>query len=155
MQSTRSCLVLGMLLAFASPAIAQQEAKGSCAQAQVAPEQTVRNLLDAGNRSDLEGWLALFHPEARQFRRSEDPHRLADRPSATISDQASRRRVYSELFSRPEKIRAEILGMLSLGELVVSRGVFHTANGAIQTLTVYRVRDGCILDIWDVEQQQD
>ncbi|WP_165357117.1 nuclear transport factor 2 family protein [Sphingosinicella sp. CPCC 101087] len=142
-------------LATVSSAAAPLQGPGECTHPEAAPEQVVRKLLDAGNRSDLETWLCLFHPDARQFRRSEDPHRLADRPSATVTDAASRRRVYEEIFSRPDKTRAEILGMLSLGELVVSRGVFHAPTGPIQTLTIYRVHDGRILDIWDVEQQRD
>jgi hypothetical protein len=112
----------------------------------------VRALIDAGNRSDVEGWLSLFHPDARHFLKSRDDHALADRPSTRVLDSASRRQFYEEIFSRPERIRGEIVDLVSLGELVMSRGIFHRPQGPLHTLTVYRVRDGKILDLWDVEQ---
>lgn len=117
-----------------------------------APEAVVRALIEAGNRSDTEAWLALFHADARQFSKARSDHTLADRPSTKITDSASRRAVYEEVFSRPEKTRGEIVEMISLGELVMARGVFHRPEGALHTLTGYRVREGKILAIWDIEQ---
>lgn len=116
------------------------------------PESVVRALIDAGNRSDVEAWLALFDPGAMQFRKSDSDHRLADRPSTRVTDAATRSAYYREAFASPQKVRAEIVGLISLGEIVMARGIFHSPAGPLHTLTVYRVRDGRIHDIWDVEQ---
>ncbi|MGH6694777.1 nuclear transport factor 2 family protein [Sphingopyxis sp.] len=115
-------------------------------------ESVVRALIDAGNRSDLEAWLSLFHPDAKHFVKSKSDDSLADRPSSRVVDSTSRRAFYQEIFARPQKTRGEIVELVSLGELVMSRGIFHRPEGRSHTLTVYRVRDGKIVDIWDVEQ---
>lgn len=139
-------ILVCLLVAVPSAAAAQQPPGGS------ASESVVRALIDAGNRSDVEAWLSLFHPDARHFRKSVSDHALADTPSTKVVDSASRRAFYQEIFSRPQKTRGEIVELISLGELVMSRGIFHRPEGRLHTLTVYRVRDGKILDLWDVEQ---
>lgn len=115
-------------------------------------EQVVRALIEAGNRSDVETWLSLFHPDAKQFLKSESEYVLADRPSSRIVDAASRRSFYEQIFAQPQKTQGEIREMISLGELVMARGVFHRPGGRTHTLTTYRIRDGKIMAIWDVEQ---
>ena len=139
-------MLLVLLVALPSAAAAQRPLDGT------ASESVVRALIDAGNRSDVETWLSLFHPNARHFLKSRTEHALADRPSATVVDSASRRDYYREAFARPQKTRGELVELVSLGELVMARGIFHRPDGRLHTLTVYRVRDGKILDLWDVEQ---
>jgi hypothetical protein len=116
------------------------------------PVEVLRDLMAAGNRVDLEGWLALFSPDARQFKRATDPDQLANIPSTKAYDQASRRKAYEAAFAATPHGRADIYGTVSVGDLVASRGSFTFPDQVINTLTVYRVRDGLIQDIWDVEQ---
>lgn len=149
----RSLLAAGFALALlATPPAQAQAMPAELAEQGVKSEAVVRALLDAGNRGDVEAWLALFHPDAHQFRRSEDPHKLADRPVTSVTDAASRRAFYVKAFADPVKVKAQIHSLTALGDLVTSRGTFAFPDRILHTLTVYRVQDGQILDIWDVKQ---
>jgi hypothetical protein len=116
------------------------------------PDQVLRDLMAAGNRVDVEGWLALFSPDAKQFKRATDPDQLANLPSTKAYDQASRRKAYEAAFAATPHGRADIFHTISVGDLVAARGSFTFPDQVIHTLTIYRIRDGLIHDIWDVEQ---
>jgi hypothetical protein len=118
-----------------------------------APEQVLHDLMAAANRVDVEAWLALFSPDAKQFKRAVDPDQLANVPSVKAYDQASRRTAYEAVFAATPHGRADILHTISVGDMVVSRGSFTFPDQVMHTFTIYRVRDDLLQDIWDVEQQ--
>lgn len=133
-------------IAKETPETAQHSARGL---------QVTRDLVEVNNRADAEGFLALFHPDARQFRKAEDPHRLADRPSKTVVDHASRQKAYRAMFAQGPLVQVELLDAFAVGDLVVARERVRNAKkpGVLSdTLTILRVRDGLIHDIWDVAQ---
>jgi hypothetical protein len=125
---------------------------GSAPRVGKSPEAVLRELMAAGNRVDVEGWLALFSPDAKQWKRARELDQLANVPSVKAFDQASRRKAYEEAFAATPHGRADILDTLSVGDLVASRGTFTFPDRVIHTLTIYRVQDGLLQDIWDVEQ---
>jgi hypothetical protein len=116
------------------------------------PLDVLRDLMAAGNRVDVEAWLALFDPTAKQFRRATETDSLANIPSKSAYDQASRRKAYEAAFAATPHGRADILATITIGDYVASRGSFTFPDRVINTLTIYRVSGGLIQDIWDVEQ---
>lgn len=117
--------------------------------------KTTQQLLETNNRGDVEGFLALFGPEAKQFRKGDDPHQLANRPSTKVVDQASRRKAYQQMFAQGPPAQIEMVKMFAVGDLAIAHERARVASDPdhfSDNLTILRVRDGLIQDIWDVEQ---
>jgi hypothetical protein len=110
--------------------------------------------IDSNNRGDADAFLALFNPEARNFRSSGDPDRIGDRPSRTLVDAASRERFYRTLFSNGQQAQVTAAAVIALGDLVVSHDLARLPNGtSIDGLSVYRVREGRITHDWYVHSE--
>ena len=58
------------------------------------PKRSFAELAGANNRGDVEAFLALFSPRAKNFRNSGDPHALGGEPSVTMVDAKGRREAY-------------------------------------------------------------
>jgi hypothetical protein len=105
--------------------------------------------VSANNAGDVEHFLAMFDPAVRHYRSSGDPHALGDRPSKYNGDSAGRRQVYLEMFAKGAPAQVQIAGMLTVGDLVLSRDVATLDGGrVVDEISVYRIRAGRISHDW-------
>jgi hypothetical protein len=118
-----------------------------------AAQAVIERFNDAADRNDVETFLSLFAPDARNFHFRNAPDTLGGGPSKSITDAESRERVFRAMFAeRPARIEA--LDGFALGEWVVSHDRATQADGAIsEGLSIYRVQSGRIVDDWYVAQQ--
>lgn len=107
----------------------------------------------AADRNDVDAFLGLFAADARNFHFRGAPDTLGGAPSKSITDAASRERAFRTMFAeRPARI--EVLDGFALGEWVVSHDRATQQDGsASEGLSLYRVRDGKIIDDWYLAQQ--
>jgi hypothetical protein len=114
-------------------------------------EEVIRKLAEANNRGDVEAFLALFSPQAKNFRNSGDPHALGDKPSVTMVDAKSRRDAYVKMFANGAPAQVQTLGTVTLGNLIAAREVATLPDGKVlDEISVYRIEDGLILRDWFV-----
>lgn len=114
----------------------------------------VAKLAAANNRGDVEAFLALFDPRAKNFRNTGDPHALGDKPSARIVDEKSRRAAFLQMFANGAPAQVETLGTLVLNDMVVAREVATLPTGkVIDEISVYRVENGLITRDWFILDQ--
>jgi hypothetical protein len=115
------------------------------------PTEVIRQLIAANNARDADRFLALFSPDAKNFRHSDDPHRLADTPSRTVVDAASRERFFREYFAGTP-VQVESVKLFSVGDLVVEQshvsGFSNAPGKTVNEVSIYRIRDGRIVDSW-------
>jgi len=118
-----------------------------------AAQAVIRRFNEAADRNDVDTFLSLFAADARNFHFRGDPDTLGGGPSKSITDAASRERVFHAMFAeRPARIQA--LDGFALGEWVVSHDRATQQDGsATEGLSIYRVRDGRIIDDWYVAQR--
>ncbi|MEZ0470716.1 nuclear transport factor 2 family protein [Luteimonas salinilitoris] len=115
------------------------------------PAETIRQLIAANNAGDADRFLALFGPDAKHFRYSDDPRKLADMQSGTLVDAASRERFFRDYFAGAPA-RVEAVKLFSVGDLVVEQS--HVAGFAdapgkiVNEISIYRVRNGRIAYRW-------
>jgi hypothetical protein len=112
-------------------------------------EEVIRRFAEANNRGDLETFLALFDPRAKNFRNSGDPHLLGDRPSVTMVDAKGRRTAYSKMFANGAPARVQTLGTVTLGNMIAAREVAQLPDGKVlDEISVYHIENGLILRDW-------
>ena len=120
----------------------------------VQSEGVIRELVAANNAGQVERFLAVFAPSVRLFRSSDDPHAIGDRPSKYNGDAEGRRQVFLQMFAKGAPADVEILDMITVGDLVVSRDVATLPNGRIvDGVSIYRIREGRITHDWYVSEQ--
>ena len=108
----------------------------------------------ANNRGDVEAFLALFSPRAKNFRNTGDPHALGDKPSAKIVDEKSRRDAYLQMFANGAPAQVATLGTVALNDMVVAREVATLPTGkVIDEISVYRIENGLIVRDWFIYDQ--
>ena len=120
-----------------------------------APAQDViRRFNAAADRNDVDAFLALFSPEARNFHFRNAPDVLGGGPSKSIVDAASRERVFRTMFAeRPARIEA--IDGFAVGDFVVSHDRATQKDGAVnEGLSIYRVQGGLIVDDWYVAERK-
>lgn len=119
-----------------------------------AAQQVIQRFNQAADRNDVDSFLALFSPQARNFHFRNAPDTLGGGPSKSITDAASRERVFRQMFAeRPARIQA--LDGFAVGEWVVSHDRATQRDGAAsEGLSIYRVRDGRIVDDWYVAERK-
>jgi len=123
------------------------------AQAPVGPDPAgvIRQLIAANNVRDADRFLASFSPDAKNFRNSDDPRKLADKPSATLVDAASREKFFRNYFAGAS-VQVEAVKLFSVGDLVVEQshvtGFADAPEKVINEISIYRIRDGRIVDDW-------
>jgi hypothetical protein len=131
-------------------AIAQQDDAAAARSSQ----DVVARLAAASNRGDVEAFLALFSPRAKNFRNTGDPHALGDKPSAKIVDEKSRRDVYLQMFANGAPAQVQTLGSVALNDMVVAREVATLPTGKIiDEISVYRIENGLIARDWFIYDQ--
>lgn len=124
---------------------------GSGAEAQALTQR----LQVAGNRGDAEGFVALFHDDARHFHPRRDPSVLGGAPSLKVFDRTSRMRAYREMFADGPTAQVRITDSLALGQWVVDIEEFTFADGRKEDhLSMNRVRDGLIVDTWHLADEK-
>lgn len=108
-----------------------------------AAEQVVAKFAAANNRGDVEAFLALFSPQAKNFRNTGDPHALGDKPSTRIVDAKTRREAFVQMFAKGAPAQVETLGTVALNDTIVAREVATLPTGIENGLIV---RDWFIFD---------
>ncbi len=115
------------------------------------PADVIRQLIAANNARDADRFLALFSPDAKNFRSSGDPRKLADKPSRTLVDAASREKFFRDYFAGAP-VQVEAVKLFSIGDLVVEQshvtGFADAPEKTVNEISIYRVRDGRIVDDW-------
>lgn len=115
------------------------------------PAEVIRQLIAANNARDADRFLALFSPDAKTFRYSDDPRKLADTPSRTLVDAASRERFFRGYFAGAP-VQVEAVKLFSVGDLVVEQshvtGFADAPGKIVNEISIYRIRDGRIVDDW-------
>jgi hypothetical protein len=126
------------------------------ASAATDPTNVIRDLIAANNARDADRFLALFAPDARNFRYSEDLRQLAAKPSVTIVDAASREKKFRAYFSGTP-VKVDAVKLFSVGDLVVEQshvsGFADSPGKVVNEISVYRIRDGRIVDDWLVGEE--
>jgi hypothetical protein len=116
--------------------------------------EVIAKLGAANNRGDVESFLALFSPSARNFRNTGDPHALGDKPSVRIVDEKTRRAAYVQMFANGAPAQVETLGTVALNDMIVVREVATLPTGkVIDEMSVYRVVNGLIERDWFIFDQ--
>lgn len=122
---------------------------GAAAQSGAAARDAIRQLGEVNNRGDADAVVALYHPDAKHSHARYDPAKLGGAPPARVIDQASRRRFYRELYAEGTPTQVDLLDSVALGEWVATRERYTAPDGPPRDhLTIYRVRDGLIIDEW-------
>jgi hypothetical protein len=119
-----------------------------------AAQAVIRRFNEAADRNDVDAFLALFSPEARNFHFRNAPETLGGGPSKSITDAASRERVFRQMFAeRPARI--EQIEGLAVGEWVVSHDRATQKDGTVsEGMSIYRVQGGKIVDDWYVAERK-
>ena len=115
------------------------------------PAEVIRQLIAARTAGDAGRFLALFSPEAKHFCPSADPRKLADRQCDGSTD-ATGREAFMRNHPGQEPLRIEVVALFSAGDLVVQQsrvtGLVGRPGEAVDQVSIYRVRDGRIVDTW-------
>lgn len=128
---------------------AQDDAAAARSSAEV-----IAKLGAANNRGDVEAFLALFSPRAKNFRNSGAAHTLGDKPSVRIVDEKTRREAYLQMFAQGAPAQVQTLGTVALNDTIVVREVATLPTGkVIDEISVYRVENGLIVRDWFVFDQ--
>lgn len=119
-----------------------------------AAQAVIRRFNEAADRNDVDTFLGLFAPEARNFHFRNAPDTIGGGPSKSITDAASRDRVFRKMFAeRPARIQP--LDGFAVGEWVVSHDRATQKDGtASEGVSIYRVQDGRIVDDWYVAERK-
>lgn len=121
---------------------------------EAASRAVIERFVKANNAGDVEALVAQFSPLAKNFRNTGDPDRLGDKPSTRMVDEASRRAAFSRMAATGNLAQVEVMGMVALGDLVVSRDVATLPGGAVvDGISAYRIHDGKIVHDWYVYEQ--
>jgi hypothetical protein len=119
-----------------------------------AAEEVIAKLAAANNRGDVEAFLALFSPRAKNFRNTGDPHALGDQPSTRMVDEKSRRAAYLQMFAKGAPAQVETLGTVALNDMIVAREVATLPDGKVlDEISVYRIENGLIVHDWFIFYQ--
>jgi hypothetical protein len=114
-------------------------------------EDVIAKFGAANNRGDVEAFLALFSPQAKNFRNSGDVHKLGDKPSVRIVDEKSRRAAYLQMFADGAPAQVQMLGTVALNDMIVVSEVATLPTGkVIDEMSVYRIENGLIVRDWFV-----
>ena len=130
------------------------QAEQDDAAASRSAEEVIAKLGAANNRGDVEAFLALFSPQAKNFRNTGDPHALGDKPSARIVDEKTRRAAYLQMFANGAPAQVQTLGTVALSDMIVVREVATLPTGkVIDEMSVYRIENGLIVRDWFIFDQ--
>lgn len=118
-------------------------------------EDVVARLTAANNSGDVETFLALFSPTAKNFRNTGDPHTLGDKPSVKVFDAKSRRDTYVAMFAKGAPAQVDTIATVALGDMVVARDVAYLPDGKVTDgMSVYRISRGLIERDWYVFERR-
>jgi predicted SnoaL-like aldol condensation-catalyzing enzyme len=109
----------------------------------------IQRLVDAHNRGDAGAFVALYHADARSAHVRHDRTRLGGGIAKATTTPEQRLRFYREFYAKKPPIPVEIVASVALGEWVATRERYFDPDGSRRDhLTIYRVRDGSIVDDW-------
>jgi hypothetical protein len=112
--------------------------------AEAAVERVVQVQLEAYNRRDLDGFMAMLAPEIQLY---------AFPDTLLHAGHDELRRVYGELFATATELRARVLDRVVQGNYVTDREVTTgmPGKGPLTGVAIYAVRDGRVARIWFLE----
>jgi hypothetical protein len=118
-------------------------------------EEVIAKFGAANNRGDVEAFLALFSPTAKNFRNTGNPHTLGDKPSVRIVDAKSRRAAYQEMFAKGAPAQVQTLGTVTLNDMIVVSETATLPSGKVaDEMLVYRIVNGKIERDWFIFYQE-
>jgi hypothetical protein len=118
-------------------------------------EEVIAKFGAANNRGDVEAFLALFSPTAKNFRNTGNPHTLGDKPSVRIVDAKSRRAAYQEMFAKGAPAQVQTLGTVTLNDMIVVSEAATLPSGKVAAeMSVYRIVNGKIERDWFIFYQE-
>ena len=118
-------------------------------------EEVIAKFGAANNRGDVEAFLALFSPTAKNFRNTGNPHTLGDKPSVRIVDAKSRRAAYQEMFAKGAPAQVQTLGTVTLNDMIVVSETATLPSGKVaDEMSVYRIVNGKIERDWFIFYQE-
>jgi hypothetical protein len=124
------------------------------AAASRAAEEVIARFGDANNRGDVEAFLGLFSPSAKNFRSSGNAHALGDKPSVKIVDEKTRREAYVKMFANGAPAQVQTLGTVALNDMIVVSETATLPTGKVaDEMSVYRIANGRIERDWFVFDQ--
>ncbi len=118
-------------------------------------QAVIRELVVANNAGQVERFLDAFAPGVLHYRSSGDQHAIGDRPSKYNGDAQGRRQVYLRMFANGAPAQVEVLGMITVGDLVVSRDVATLPDGRVlDEISIYRIAGDRITHDWFVSERE-
>jgi hypothetical protein len=109
----------------------------------------------ANNRGDVEAFLALFSPTAKNFRNTGNAHTLGDKPSVRIVDEKTRRAAYQQMFAKGAPAQVQTLGTVTLDDMIIVRETATLPSGkVVDEMSVYRIANGKIERDWFIFESQ-
>ena len=103
------------------------------------PAEVVQRQLDAYNAHDIEGWLATYAPDARQY---EYPDKLLAQGHAAMRERMIQR------FAEPD-LHAHLMSRIVIGGTVIDHEAvartFPEGAGTVEMVAIYQVAAGRIV----------
>jgi hypothetical protein len=118
-------------------------------------EDVIAKFGAANNRGDVEAFLALFSPTAKNFRNTGNAHALGDQPSVRIVDEKSRRAAYQQMFAKGAPAQVQTLGTVALNDMIIVSETATLPSGKVaDEMSVYRIVNGKIERDWFIFDQE-
>jgi hypothetical protein len=111
------------------------------AQENKSPLSVVQAQLDAYNRQDVDGFVAVFAPDIKIYNQIGDT-------TASLSGREAVRKRYAELFAKYPKNYSTLAGRMVQGDFVIDHEVITGREKETRIVAIYEVKEGLITRCW-------